>query len=117
MRVTVDCNDSRVFSSRWFFYNGDFYNETTNLTGIPMNQTKATIPIRTLAYGQYKICGHVEMNIDPRFRADLCGFLQVKVSPLTAIIQGGGSLTIPREDEVSFNYIIISWQIILTAQS
>jgi len=103
MRVTIDCNDSGVFSSEWSFYHGEFYNETTNLTGVMIEQMKAIIPMRTLEYGRYKICGKVEMSIDARFRADRCGFLQIKASPLKAVIHGGDSLIIAREDEVNYS--------------
>lgn len=110
-RVTIDCNDSKVFSSSWSLHTGYYYNESSAaLTGVlgDMKRLKIMLKSKTLQYGMYRFCSKVVMVIDDRFQREECGYVEIIASPLVATVAGGDKLTIPLEELVSIYFIMMS---------
>lgn len=99
-RVTIDCNDSKIFSSEWSIQAGFYYNESVPLN-IDTKKLKLLFKSSTFQYGMYRFCSKVVMMIDDRFQREKCGFVEIVASPLVADIVGGDKLTIPFENPVS----------------
>lgn len=100
-RVTIDCNDSKIFSSQWSIQSGVYYNESVALN-IDTKKLKLPFKSNTFQYGIYMFCSKVVMVIDDRFQREKCGFVKIIASPLVADIFGGDKLTIPFEEPVCF---------------
>jgi len=77
------------------------YNVTINLLS---NTTSGNLILyvkeKVINYGAYRLCSTTYMTVDERFKATICGYLEIAATPLEAIISGGNEVKTAAEIDV-----------------
>ena len=81
-------------------YGGDFYNVTVDVADIASANLILSVKKRVIDYGEYRICSTTFMTVDERFKATICGYLEVVATSLEAIISGGDEVNTAAEIDV-----------------
>ena len=97
---TINCAASNVTRTNWTVYGGDFYNVTVDVADIASANLILSVKKRVIDYGEYRICSTTFMTVDERFKATICGYLEVVATSLEAIISGGDEVNTAAEIDV-----------------